>query len=67
MQNLVDENDLFVRYISENVPSYVKQNIIHSKRQETAIILNFFVHPNGLTVSIEIFNLHLWSNRELFF
>ena len=48
--------------INENVSSYGIHNWAYTVRFATAIYKIAFVHQNGLTVSSEIWNLHLWSD-----
>ena len=48
--------------INENVYSYGHNWAYTVRYRQLQFIQNCFVYPNGLTVSTEIWNLHLWSD-----
>ena len=48
--------------INENLSGYGNHNQAYTVRYRQLQTQNCYVHINGLTVSTEILNLHLWSD-----
>ena len=54
---------LFGRY-KWNVLGYGNNNQAYTEWYSQLHTQNCFVHPNGLTISTEIINLHLWNDNS---